>query len=185
MKKLLALAAVAALATGSAHAAPTIVYNTQTDGSFSAYFFNSPVNDAVLKTFTDTFTSFTITNPLGGYLSATIGASGQNNKNHADLYSAMLSGPGSVVIPFTITQGSTVDQGQILGTKLAPGTYTLSVGGKAYGIPGSAFYSGTIDYVATAAPEPATWGLMILGFGAVGFAMRRQRSRQRIVLAYA
>lgn len=29
---------------------------------------------------------------------------------------------------------------------------------------------------AAAVPEPATWGLMILGFGAVGGAMRRRRS---------
>ena len=26
-----------------------------------------------------------------------------------------------------------------------------------------------------AVPEPATWAMMLLGFGAVGFAMRRRR----------
>ncbi len=31
------------------------------------------------------------------------------------------------------------------------------------------------DYVAV--PEPATWGMMLLGFGAVGYAMRRRRRR--------
>jgi len=31
-----------------------------------------------------------------------------------------------------------------------------------------------------AVPEPATWAMMLLGFGAVGFAMRR---RQRPALA--
>ena len=30
-----------------------------------------------------------------------------------------------------------------------------------------------------AAPEPATWAMMLIGFGAVGFAMRRKRSQQR------
>lgn len=35
----------------------------------------------------------------------------------------------------------------------------------------------------SAAPEPATWGLMILGFGAAGVAMRR--SRKRATVAYA
>jgi len=29
--------------------------------------------------------------------------------------------------------------------------------------------------VAAAVPEPATWGMMLLGFGAIGFAMRRKR----------
>ena len=28
-----------------------------------------------------------------------------------------------------------------------------------------------------AVPEPATWGMMLLGFGVVGYAMRRRRSR--------
>ncbi|HEX8445782.1 MAG TPA: PEPxxWA-CTERM sorting domain-containing protein [Sphingomonas sp.] len=32
----------------------------------------------------------------------------------------------------------------------------------------------TISPVAAAVPEPASWGLMILGMGAVGFAMRRR-----------
>jgi len=31
--------------------------------------------------------------------------------------------------------------------------------------------------VTDAVPEPATWAMMLLGFGAVGFAMRRGRSR--------
>lgn len=33
-------------------------------------------------------------------------------------------------------------------------------------------------------PEPATWALMILGFGAVGFAMRRQAGAKRTDVAY-
>ncbi len=32
-----------------------------------------------------------------------------------------------------------------------------------------------IDPLAAVVPEPATWGMMILGFGAIGFAMRRKR----------
>jgi PEP-CTERM motif len=33
-----------------------------------------------------------------------------------------------------------------------------------------------IDSIAAAAPEPATWGMMILGFGVAGAALRRRRS---------
>ncbi len=37
-----------------------------------------------------------------------------------------------------------------------------------------------IDNLAVAVPEPASWAMMILGFGAIGFAMRR---RSRMVAA--
>lgn len=48
------------------------------------------------------------------------------------------------------------------------------------GIDGSLINVGTGPVVTTppvagAAPEPATWGMMILGFGVVGFAMRRRQ----------
>lgn len=34
-----------------------------------------------------------------------------------------------------------------------------------------------------AVPEPATWAMMLLGFGAIGFAMRRQRSQALLQVA--
>jgi hypothetical protein len=37
--------------------------------------------------------------------------------------------------------------------------------------------------VAAVVPEPATWGLMLLGFGVIGFAMRRKRKPALIQLA--
>jgi len=44
--------------------------------------------------------------------------------------------------------------------------------------------SGLIDIFVTPVPEPATWAMMILGFGAIGGAMRRQRA-VRTKLAYS
>lgn len=41
----------------------------------------------------------------------------------------------------------------------------------------------TMD-VAAAVPEPATWAMMLVGFGGIGFAMRR-RSKVRARVAYA
>jgi hypothetical protein len=41
---------------------------------------------------------------------------------------------------------------------------------------GNAAFSGTLSFASVAAvPEPGTWALMLLGFGAVGSSMRRQR----------
>lgn len=39
------------------------------------------------------------------------------------------------------------------------------------------------DYLATAVPEPATWGMMICGIGLVGAALRRKRTNVRVRFA--
>ena len=40
-------------------------------------------------------------------------------------------------------------------------------------------------YVTAAVPEPSTWALMLLGFGAVGGAMRMKRRKTNTALSYA
>jgi hypothetical protein len=63
---------------------------------------------------------------------------------------------------------------------LGSGPHTLTVNGTISG-PGGGSYAGTIN-VAAPVPEPATWGMMLLGFGVAGFALRRSR-RPRTELA--
>lgn len=48
----------------------------------------------------------------------------------------------------------------------------------------SGFVTATSSAVAAAVPEPATWLMMILGFGGIGFAIRR-RSKVRTTVSYA
>ena len=58
----------------------------------------------------------------------------------------------------------------LLGQFLPAGTYALHI----QGTRGEASsFGGSISFGAI--PEPATWGMMLLGFGAVGYAMRRRR----------
>jgi hypothetical protein len=43
---------------------------------------------------------------------------------------------------------------------------------------GNAAFSGNLSFAATSAvPEPTTWAMMLVGFGAVGYSMRRKSSR--------
>lgn len=52
------------------------------------------------------------------------------------------------------------------------GSHTITVTGRAP--TGAGSYGGNINL--TAVPEPGTWAMMLVGFGAVGFAMRRRRT---------
>ncbi|MES2894457.1 MAG: PEPxxWA-CTERM sorting domain-containing protein [Pseudomonadota bacterium] len=45
------------------------------------------------------------------------------------------------------------------------------------------FAFGQVRYDVSAVPEPATWAMMIIGFGAVGGAVRNQRRRQTLAFA--
>ena len=66
---------------------------------------------------------------------------------------------------------------------LDPAQYTLTINGNNSGA-GSLGGSITIRQAA-AVPEPATWGMMLLGFGAAGFALRRSRRRRGELLQIA
>lgn len=68
--------------------------------------------------------------------------------------------------------GTAIFNNQTLETLgLTPGVYTYS----------SAFDTVTVN-IGGAVPEPATWAMMLLGFGAIGWQVRRRRSRN---LAFA
>ena len=86
---------------------------------------------------------------------------------------------GAVVGAFNITNGN--PEIAVLNPVVANGgTYTLNV----TGVAGSnASYGGTLNF--SAVPEPGTWALMILGFGAIGFSMRRKSQVRSTSVRYA
>jgi hypothetical protein len=63
------------------------------------------------------------------------------------------------------------------------GSFSLLLQDAAFGTPGTANVRGTFTYLTAAVPEPGTWAMMLLGFGAVGFAMRRRRTPKLAQLA--
>ena len=65
---------------------------------------------------------------------------------------------------------------------LAAGPHVITVNGSSAGTTGGGSYSGTIN-VAPPVPEPATWAMLLLGFGAVGFTMRRRRRPALVQIA--
>ena len=62
---------------------------------------------------------------------------------------------------------------------LEPGWYDLKLSGRVEQPGGS--YGGTIKAIASAAPEPETYLMMLLGLGGVGFATRLRRKGDRNV----
>jgi PEP-CTERM motif len=57
---------------------------------------------------------------------------------------------------------------------ISPGLHTIFANGVLFGPTGS--YGGTINVQAIPnVPEPATWAMMLLGFGAIGWQLRRRR----------
>jgi hypothetical protein len=117
---------------------------------------------------TDPFTeTLTFTNTEAGeYVISLV-----TNFASVNFTSAILTGPSG---PLALT--SQIDNGVLERwttpvTGLLAGTYTLTIMGNTGT---DTQIGGHIDIQAV--PEPATWAMMLLGFGAVGFAMRRRRA---------
>ncbi len=97
--------------------------------------------------------------------------------------STVATGSSSASYTFDTTGATRTDMGwaPFVYTFVADGTtttlgFTSSIGGS---------YGAALDAVSVsgAVPEPATWALMILGFGAVGGALRRRTPAMRPRLA--
>jgi len=77
-------------------------------------------------------------------------------------------------VAFDFLTTGTVEFATLLNQALIEGgNNTITVSGS-IGPQGNGAYSGTLAFASNAVPEPGTWAMMLLGFGAVGFAMRRR-----------
>jgi hypothetical protein len=105
--------------------------------------------------------------------------------------SSLVIGPTSITPFFTLTDGvvfsltsiNTIDR-SVAGVLAftGGGIFSGNIGGVAFdATPGNFVFSTqggqstTFSATTVALPEPGTWGMMLLGFGAIGFAMRRRR----------
>lgn len=164
-----ALAGAAALATVSiatpAAAAKYIVFSDANNGTYG--------NDDPASTFIDTFT-FTLPYARSVYI---------------DLYSFAANFPRDNVnfvsnatrvddTRFTNVSVGNPEQKYFSGI-LGAGSHTITVRGTS-GPDGA--YSGTLLFAGV--PEPSTWALFILGFGAIGFSLRN-RKKVNVAVRYA
>jgi hypothetical protein len=169
MRKLvLGLLGAAALTVGTG--ANATIITDPVDGtileSFGSDFFGANRNAAEgTGMFTDVF-NFTLSTAWDA--NAQIGSIILNGKD-VDFSSIMLDGFAFYQIGFD----PNAETWQLDPVYLAAGLHTITVKGSILG-PGGGAYSGTVN-VAPPVPEPATWAMMLVGFGAVGFAMRRRR----------
>jgi hypothetical protein len=173
MRKLL-LGAVAASALAFASAAgavvtvdsstmvtsgPTTVVDTTTIGFTEA--------DLSSPTFME---NLVFTNTLAGLYSITLTTSSPA----IDFTSAVLTGTGGPYGLVEIDNDGVSEFWRLANpVSLSASQYTLTINGNNSG---AGSLGGSITIRPAAVPEPATWAMLLVGFGAVGFAMRRRRA---------
>ena len=176
MKKLFyAAAASAALfaMAPAANAAHTIETNTTVtptgQTSISATFEHEGIPAG---TFSDVFT---FTTPAGTITSAVMTiAVVLNGTADLDFSRVFLTTSAGTVFDFANVTGTGVFELRLLPDTIIPaGTQSITVNGVSRG---NGSFSGTLAFLSTAGavPEPATWAMMLFGFGAVGYSMRRR-----------
>jgi hypothetical protein len=138
---------------------PTTVADTTTIG-FTEAMLSAP-------TFMETVV---FTNTLAGLYSITLTTSSPD----VDFTSAFLAGLGGPYNLVEIDDDGTNEFWRLANPiTLGASSYTLTINGNNSG---AGSLGGSITIRPAAVPEPATWAMMLLGFGAVGFAMRRRRA---------
>jgi hypothetical protein len=174
MRKLLLAAAGAMALVGAATAASAATTVTSTNPSPAIL--TPPASAAfssVLSgsgTFTDSF-MFTIAGGPG-VTDAQLSTLLLNGSQDVHFTSITLDGM-SVFTQTSVSPGAPETWAILTPIYLLTGNHWINVEGNLVGPTGS--YSGTIN-VQPAVPEPATWAMMMLGFGAMGLAMRRRRN---------
>ena len=165
-------AAPATAATTVSGAGTSVPLTLFPDGSAATGDFSFIVGGNGAFTANYTFDNTFFTSALGA-LSASLAST---NGAMVTFTSAAIDGmTGST----TITGGGTKAAIFYFTSPVSMGSHSFSVSGVFTPTASAKFakIAGTVSL--SAVPEPATWALMILGFGAVGFAMRRRNDAVR------
>ena len=174
-KFVLGLLGAASLTLGSTAANAAVVFDTIDSALLAAFgseFFGANMS-GVPGAFSHAFT-FTLATDSAANSSVTTTLL---RGNDIDFTSVLLDG-------FNFTQtgfdGVGAENWELSAVNLSAGLRTLTVNGSVVGTSGNGSYSGVLNIAPV--PEPGTWAMMLLGFGAAGYAMRR-RQRPAILQA--
>jgi len=152
--------------------------------SVSGDIFDGPISASIRRdgiaagTFTDTFV-FTIPQTGTGSGSVITSTTGLGAVTDLDFLEVLFNN-----VPVTVTklEGGLIEMAAASGISIVSGVQnTLSI---TYESRGNGSYGGQLTFAPGAVPEPATWALLLLGFGTVGFAMRR-RNKQNARVQFA
>lgn len=153
---------------GLAGGANATVLSFDSGNIISGSFGNSHIP---LGDFTDTL-DFTIPGPGSVSISLTSNTPNVGGPSDLDFSLVSLSGPGGVQ-NFSITNNGgvtgTVDTADLV-TMLDYGSYQLTISGYSHG---DSQYGGNTAWDSSV-PEPASWAMMVAGFGLVGGTLRRR-----------
>ncbi|WP_445192736.1 FxDxF family PEP-CTERM protein [Sphingomonas sp. Tas61C01] len=128
--------------------------------------------DGLSGPFDDTYQFELLTNGIGsGGVIATFSGDG----NFFEFGAVSING-----VPILPINSGGVSVASANNVSLMAGTNRIRIAGNATG---NVAYAGVITFVPNAVPEPATWAMMLVGFGMVGSAMRYRRRATKVVYA--
>jgi hypothetical protein len=174
----LAAAAAAAVMAGASVANATVIPITfvfASDGSGTADFGDKGI---MTSSFSDTFTFTLPTGFASGSLTTVLtGAS-------TDVAFTTVTLNGT---PLAVSQSGVVDTRSLVSVPVTSGPQQLVVAGTVNptnpGGPFNGAFGGSLSFAPGGVPEPASWALMIMGFGGLGAVLRTKRRSPSAALA--
>lgn len=173
MKSLVAitLVALSSFAAAPAAQAADVILVPHPSGDFSGFFGQTVSTPGP---FTSTFT-FNV--PTTSHVGATLSTFAVSTITDINFVSAFLNGTPFNLFAITTAHGQ-AEFGFASRTSIGGGLHNLVVNGTSGG---GASFAGTVSVSPVSPiPEPSTWALMLLGFGVVGYSLRRRRQRAKV-----
>ena len=166
MKRFALVATLAATLLAGGSTATAATFQTlnlpAADGSISGTFGNTDIGAA--GAFSNVF-DFTLPTGLTNF---TISSTASSDATNVNFTSVSFNG-----MDFAVNSTGTFEIRSLEGSPVMLGGVQHLVVNGVTGSSGA--YAGTISFAPGAVPEPATWGLMIVGFGGVGGLLRSRR----------